>query len=102
MSRRVFQAVIALILVICLVCPFVEMALGWDSSIFTTGHDSESTLAVIILLFELVLALAGVLVFLIPNIQVKESVVEKYQRLTSDPSFRIAIPDASPPVPLRI
>ena len=102
MSRRIFHVLIALILVACAVSPFVESALNCHDSVFSTGYDGESTLAVVVLLLELVLSLASLLVFFCPNIQVKERIVEKYRRLTSDSDSRIAIPDASPPVPLRI
>lgn len=100
--RGKFQVVIALILIICLLCPFVELALGWDSNIFMTGHDAESTLAVVILLFELVVALTNCLAFLLPNIQIGERIVEVYRRLMPNSDFHITIPDSSPPVPLRI
>jgi hypothetical protein len=102
MSRRMFHVLIALILVICAVSPFVESALDCQGSVFSTGYDGESTLAVVVLLLELVLSLASLLVFLCPAIQVKERIVEEYQRLTSDSGFCITIPDASLPVPLRI
>jgi hypothetical protein len=84
--------------VTCAVSPFVESALDCQGSVFSTGYDGESTLAVVVLLLELVLSLA----ILCPAIQVKERIVEEYQRLTSDSGFCITIPDASLPVPLRI
>ncbi len=102
MNRRIFHILIALILVTCAVSPFVESALNCHDSVFSTGYDGESTLAVVVLLLELVLSLASLVGFLCPNIQVNERMVEKFQRLTSDSGFRITIPDPSPPVPLRI
>ena len=101
-SRRALHAVMALILVVCLVCPYVETALGWDGNIFTTGNDSETTLAVIILLVELILALTGVLSVFLPNARANEHVAQKSSRLTCESAFRFSCPDASPPVPLRI
>jgi hypothetical protein len=100
--RRLFHAAIAIILVICILCPFVEMTLGWDNSIFMTGHDTESTLAVVVFLIELVVALSSGLVFLLSCIQVKWRIDEGRESPASDSCFRIPFPDSSPPVPLRI
>ena len=50
---RVFHAAIAVILVACVICPFIELAIGWNDTIFTTGYDGESTLAILVLVLEL-------------------------------------------------
>jgi hypothetical protein len=96
------HVLIALILLACAVSPFVESGFNCHDNVFSTGYDGESTLAVVVLLLELVLSLASLLTFLCPNIQVKDRIVERYERLTFDSDFRITISDASPPVPLRI
>jgi hypothetical protein len=101
-DSRIFHSVVALILLSCIVCPFVELALGWDNSIFMTGHDTETTLAVIILLLELIIALARILRSFSPDVEVMELIVSKHTRLISESGLSIVIPDTSPPVPLRI
>lgn len=101
-NRKTLHAAIGLILIFCAVFPLVEPILGWNNNIFVTGHDTESTLALVILLLELVLALAGALVFLLAVFRVIERILEKSLLLTSESGFRIAVPDLSPPVPLRI
>lgn len=101
-NRRALHAAIGLILIFCVVFPLVEPILGWNNNIFVTGHDTESTLALVILLLELVLALAGALVFLLAVFQVIDRILEKSLSVTSESDFRIAVPDLSPPVPLRI
>jgi hypothetical protein len=88
--------------VACAVSPFVESAVGSDNNIFLTGYDTESTLAVVMLLLELALSLASLLILFCPSIRVNERVVTKHLRLSSDFGFRITILDTSPPVPLRI
>jgi hypothetical protein len=102
MSRKMFHVLLAMILLACAVSPFVESALDCHDNLFSTGYDGETTLTVVVLLLELVLSLASLLVFLCPNMQLKERIIEEYQRLTSDSGFRIIVPDVSPPVPLRI
>jgi len=102
MNRTIIHVLMALILVICAVSPFVESALDSQDNMFATGYDGESTLAIVVLLLELVLSLANLLVFLCPSIQVKERFVTKQARLTSTLCFCYIIPDFSSSVPLRI
>ena len=100
--RRAFHVAIALILVICAISPFAESAVNWNDSVFATGYDTESTLAVLVLLLELVIWLAGLLVCLCRNLQLSERVVIKYSCLTSESDFGTEIPELSPPLLLRI
>ena len=93
---------IALILVICALSPFLETAVNWNDSVFGTGYDGESSLALLVLLLELVISLAGLLVCLCRNLQLGERVVIKHSRLISESDFGIKIPELSPPTPLRI
>ncbi|PYU29012.1 MAG: hypothetical protein DMG32_01235 [Acidobacteria bacterium] len=100
--RRAFHVTIALILVICAISPFLESAVNWNDTVFATGYDGESTLAVLVLLLELVISLAGVLVCLCRNTRLGERVVLKQSCLTGESGFGITIPELSPPPPLRI
>ena len=50
MTRRGFHILLALILVGCVLSPYVELATGWGQSICDTGYDTESTVAIIALL----------------------------------------------------
>jgi len=102
MRHRAFHVAIALILVICAISPFLESAVNWNDTVFATGYDGESSLAVLVLLLELVISLAGLLVCLCRNLQLGERVVLKRSCLTSEPDFGIKIPELSPPPPLRI
>jgi hypothetical protein len=102
MNRRIFHVLIALVLVACVVSPFVESALNCNDNVFSTGSDSESTLAIVVLLLELVLSLASLLVFLLPNFQLEDRVRTESRRPTSVFGFCINISDFSFSVPLRI
>lgn len=102
MRRRAFHVAIAAILVICALSPFLESAANWNDSVFATGYDGESTMAVLVLLLELVISLAGLLVCLCQNLQWGERVALSPSGLTLESGFRIAIPELSPPLPLRI
>jgi hypothetical protein len=102
MNRRIFHVLIALVLVACVVSPFVESALDCHDNMFSTGYDGESTLAVVVLLLELVLSLASLLVFLSPTVQLEERVDTESARPSSAFGYFINISDFSSSVPLRI
>lgn len=102
MKRRVFHVVLGLILLACLVCPFVEMAIDWNESILTTGYDTESTVAVIALLLVLALALARLLAVFLPAILSEQPLVASPSPLQYARTFVLTVPDLSPPLPPRI
>lgn len=102
MNRRIFHVLIALVLVACVVSPFVELALDCHDNMFSTGYDGESTLAVVVLLLELVLSFASLLAFLWPSVQLGERVDSERARPTSAFGFCLNISDFSLCLPLRI
>jgi hypothetical protein len=102
MSRRVFHVVLGLILIACVISPFVEFAIGWNDTIFTSGYDTESSVAMVMLLVELVLALATIIAFFRPSVLVTELLVTKRCLPTSESGVVILLPDSSLLVPLRI
>lgn len=57
-TRREFHILLAVTFLACVISPFVELVVHADPSIFTTGYDTESIIAVITLLCILALALA--------------------------------------------
>ena len=101
--RRAFHAAIALILVVCAISPFVESAINWNDSVFATGYDTESTLAVLALLLELVIWLAGLVVCLSSILQLRERVsIMQHSWFPSASDLGTEAPELSPPLPLRI
>jgi hypothetical protein len=102
MTRRRFHALVALILLACVICPYVETALGWNESIFTTGYDTESIVAVISLLLILLLTLAKLLAAFRPATIRNERIVASQPPAKYESGFFFGIPEVSPPLPLRI
>ena len=102
MNRRIFHVLIALVLVACVVSPFIESSLDCHDNVFSTGCDGESTLAIVVLLLELVLSLTSILVFLPRNVQLEERVDTEGARPSSTFGFCTNISDLSSSVPLRI
>jgi hypothetical protein len=101
-TPRAFHILIALALVACALCPFVETAIHWDGSIFQTGFDTESTVAVLLLLLELAYGIAQLLVVLLPPAFRGLSFVYFEQFEFRSLSFATVLPEISPPRLLRI
>ncbi len=100
---KIVQSAVALALFACMLSPFVEFLLHGSGSIFISGHDTESTVAVLLLLIELSVAMAAMLVAALRTVLEKLGVVLCSNRIAA--AFLIfskAIPTISPPVPLRI
>ena len=97
-----FHILIALVLLICMICPFAEMALHSDSCIFISGHDNESTLALILLVIELAFALGKLLVVLLPRILSELCLIYSGRFTLPRGTFTTVLPYISPPLPLRI
>ena len=102
MTGKRFHVLVALILLVCAICPFVEMALDWDDSILTTGYDAESIVAVVALLLILSLSLAKLMAVFLPSKMTNEPVVISQPPRKPDHSFVFDIPEVSSPLPLRI
>ena len=103
MTRRGFHILLALILVGCVLSPYVEFATGWGQSIFDTGHDTESIVAIIALLLILAFALATLLINFPAGVTTKERLAAPILRLKPPLVFISIVPEISPPpLPLRI
>jgi hypothetical protein len=102
LRRRVFHIAIALILILCVMAPYLESTFDLNDSIFATGYDNESTIAVLVLLLELVISLAGLLVAACRNLEFCERIEIKHPSVPVASDFGIRIPELSPPPPLRI
>ena len=102
MRRRWIGVVISVILLACLVSPFVETAVHSNGNIFTSGQDNETTVALLTLCIALALAVSCLVWSFCAATRCEV-------RLTLDtgPANAVAYlcspdPDASPPLTLRI
>jgi hypothetical protein len=91
-----------MILLVCVICPYIEVALDWNEGIFTTGYDTESIVAVIALLLTLSLMLAKLMAVFLPARITNEPVVASRSPQKREHSFVFGISEISPPLPLRI
>ena len=105
LGRRIqlVHSAAALTLLGCALCPFVEFMLHWNGSIFLTGHDTESTVAFLLLLLELSFAMARWLAFVVAAVLKSLGIISCSNR-TSALGIVLSeiLPVASPPVSLRI
>jgi phosphatidylserine synthase len=103
MTRRGFHILLALILVVCALCPYAEFALNWNQSIFDTGYDGESTVAAIALLLILAFIIANLLAHFISDRAAAESLVNSPITLRTALDFTSTVCEVSPPpLSLRI
>lgn len=103
MTRQGFHIVLALILVGCVLCPYVEFAIGQNQTIFDTGYDTESSVAIIALVLVLAFALASLLIRFPAKTAGKEWLGVSTATLRPALEFISTLPDASPPpLSLRI
>ena len=103
MTRRGFHILLALILVACVLSPYVELALNWGQSLFDTGYDTETTVAVIALILILAFALAALLAHFVAGITAQERLVDSRLISRTALDFISAVPEfPPPPLPLRI
>lgn len=102
MTRRGFYVLLASILIVCVLCPYVEVALNWNQSIFDTGYDTESTVAVIALLLILAFGIGGLLAHLVSDSARERPSIDSHVALRPRFNFISTIPEVFPPPPLRI
>jgi hypothetical protein len=102
MTRRGFQILLALTLFLCGLCPFIEIALHWDQSIFQTGYDGESNVAIIALVLILAFALAKLVASFISEDTTEEPLFHPQGSVSLTADAAASFPDGSPPLALRI
>jgi hypothetical protein len=102
MTSKRFHLLVALVLLVCLICPFVEMALNSNDNIFQTGQDNETTIALLLLFLELGFALAILFVLFLSSTMEKGRAVTLHRLLKFVPSIAVPLPELSPPLPLRV
>jgi len=89
--------------VVCILCPYVEVAISWGQSLLDTGYDTETTVAVIALLTILAFAVGKFLVSIHVASTGEGPLDESHRTLRPILDFISTLPDVSPPpLPLRI
>jgi hypothetical protein len=102
MIRRLFYASIVAFLLPCLVSPFVEFSLHMNGTIFSTGKDTETSVALLIVLLGLALVITSLIVALQPALLATERIQPPARVLPSRDCWKINFPELSPPPFLRI
>lgn len=102
MTRKGFHIFLAFVLFFCAVSPFIEFTVRWDRSIFQTGYDGESTVAIIALVLILAFAVAKVLASFVPERITEEPLFDPKETAHLNVGFTTSSPDTSPPLALRI
>jgi hypothetical protein len=96
---KLAQSAAALVLLGCALCPIFEIFLNWDSSIFATGRDTESTVAFLLLLVELSFAIARSLALVVATILQRLGIIPVSNPIAARRLiFSQILPASSPPV----
>lgn len=101
MRRRWIGVLVCLILLTCLVSPFVEMAAHSNGSILD-GQDNESTVAIVALCVALALAAASLVWIGCVAAADEILLTRNVFRLNFTASVLVTVSGASPPLTLRI
>lgn len=103
MTRRGFHILLALTLLICVMSPYVEeFVLHSNQSIFDSGYDGESTVAVIALVVILAFALAKLLASFVPERTTEGPLFHPKETVSLSADVATGFPDTSLPLALRI
>jgi len=106
MQRNTARAIVAIALLICFVCPVMELFDYWDHTI-QTGNDTEYTLVVLALCIGIVFAVVRLAITILSNLAVfsagsrPPSVQNARLSVIASAAFAAAS-SASPPLNLRI
>jgi hypothetical protein len=101
-TPKALHILVAVMLIWCMLCPFVETAIHWNDTIFQSGFDTESTVAILLLLLELAYGLARLLVVLLPSVLRTLSFIYFDRFAVCTLNFGTVLPAISPPLSLRI
>ena len=101
-KAKTFHGSIALGLLACSAWPAIELLCHTNDSIFQTGQDTETTLALLFVLMGLAVSSLKLVVSFafIPVFRLCSRAAERAFSLEAAPG--IAVPTPSPPLPLRI
>ena len=107
MSVRIgkgFHVLVGFSLLVCALCPFVEIVLRFHGSIFQHGSDAPSTLVLLFLVFELSFALGRSLVSILARVLKKLCLIYFCVDRLALPALRcgLVLPEVPPPLSLRI
>ena len=101
-TAKRLHTLIALLLLVCIASPFFELAVHSDGSIFASGHDGESTLALLLLVVELSFAVGKLIAIFLPQIPRDLGLARRNPLPSPDLSLALLVAEHSPPLPLRI
>ena len=101
-NAKAFHVSIGLGLLACAVCPVIEILCHTNDSIFQTGHDTETTLALLFLLLELTVAVLKLVIRIVSEVLSRLCRLGPKRVSFLTAALEIVVPTPSPPLPLRI
>jgi hypothetical protein len=99
---KTFHLLVGLGLLVCMVCPDIEILCHSTDCIFLSGHDMETSVALLLIVLELTIASIKLAVAFLPRLLARLVSLERNSFLFLDSVFAFVPPAASPPLALRI
>lgn len=101
-NAKAFHAFMGLGLLGCAICPVIEFLCRSNDCIFQTGHDTETTLALLFILIELAVASLKLVVPAVARVLSFLDNLKVVQISFVGAALSFAVPTLSPPLLLRI
>jgi hypothetical protein len=102
-GAKLFHGMAAFGLLACAACPAVEFLCRSNDCIFLSGHDTETSLALLVLLVELAVASLKFAITLLPGVFLRLADALHVDRIALGSWASLVVAEAaSPPLALRI
>ncbi|HKQ86934.1 MAG TPA: hypothetical protein VJS43_09200 [Candidatus Acidoferrales bacterium] len=101
-SAKAFHALVGFALLICMACPDIEILCHSTDCIFLSGHDLETSVALLLVIIELTIVSLKLAVALLPRLLARLISFEPLRIAFSGTPVLAVAPTASPPFELRI
>jgi len=99
---KTFHVLVGLGLLICMACPDIEFLCHSTDCIFLSGHDMETSVALLLIVIELTIASIKLVAAFLPRLLARLVSIESDHFALCSFVFAPVSPAASPPLALRI
>ncbi len=98
---KTFHLLVGLGLLICMACPDIEFLCHSTDCVFLSGHDMETSVALLLIVIELTIASIRFVVAFLPQLLERLVLIESGKSF-GELVFAVVSPAASPPLALRV
>lgn len=99
---RAIHLLVGLILLVCMACPDIENLCHSTGNIFVSGHDLETSVALLVIVLELSAASLKLAIDFLPALVGRLVTLESLCAVCDHTWFFAVVPTSSPPLTLRV